>query len=79
MTMENKTPVDMEKDELYRWVKASERLPERNAEYYVRVGNDYKGVAIFVEGYFYSNDNYINATQWLEKLPPAPVQEDEQN
>ena len=55
--------------QLFRWVKTSERLPKHKAEYFVIV-DDYKSVSIFDGNNFYSNDNLLPATQWLEEYIP---------
>jgi len=88
--MENKTPAS-DRD-LYRWVKASERLPEVfPVRMYLRLQGFETactgGFAELVNGkieccvYHMTGSKIIHEEdfykiEWLEKLPPAPVQED---
>jgi len=79
--------VDREKEDLYRWVKASERLPEgtvacKHSTYGYCEMNVYDD-HVTINGYpeihiFYQfSDSELYAFEWLEKLPSsAPVQED---
>lgn len=51
-----------------RWIKASERLPERKAEYFVII-DDYKSVVIFDGENFFSDDNVVtkSVVKWLDE------------
>jgi hypothetical protein len=69
-----------------KWVKASERLPEKEEEYYIKGFGEYKHLARFEEGEFYDrnyNDKALPfalfGLEWLEEAPaPQAIPEQEE-
>ncbi len=53
-----------------KWIdiKSDDDLPKRAAEYFVYV-DDYKSVGIFDGKHFFSNDNILHVTKWLDQTP----------
>jgi len=49
-----------------KWIDCSSRMPTRLKEYFVIVG-DYKAVAIFDGKQFFSNDDLLPVTKWLDE------------
>jgi hypothetical protein len=61
-------------NEKYGWVKASERLPEKEGQYYVLMDN-WKGTAYFNGNRFETGDWIkIERIQWLDESTPIPIQ-----
>ena len=60
-----------------QWVRADKRLPEMDAEYFVFI-DDYKSVAIFIDGAFWSDDIKVDVKRWLdESAPTEPTPDNE--